>query len=169
MLSPKAYKSRHGSKTIVVENFTEEQVLPIVKREVSKLAKQRLKVRDPTDFLKVQQRIKHDLDSLNNQNAFFRQRYTAYMESEKAMDGGGDSARQHSYRPRPYVDARQNSLANYDEYLVLKEIERKNQSDLRSFLMHQIKARQTELRQHPSRQPALAETAKPQPVESIKH
>jgi len=90
------------------------------------------------------------------------------MDSEKAMDGGGDSARQHSYRPRPYVDARQNSLANYDEYVALREIERRNQHDLRSFLMHQIRARQTELRNHPSRQPALAEPAKPQALESVK-
>jgi hypothetical protein len=52
--------------------FTEAEMLPLVKREVSALAKQRIKVREPSDFLKIQQRVQTDLDGMNHVNAFFR-------------------------------------------------------------------------------------------------
>jgi hypothetical protein len=56
----------------VTVKYSEEQVAPLVKKEVECLARQRIKVRDPTDFLKVQQRVKNDLDNMNHSNAFFR-------------------------------------------------------------------------------------------------
>ena len=34
--------------------FTQEQILPLVQKEVSALARQHVKIREPTDFLKIQ-------------------------------------------------------------------------------------------------------------------
>lgn len=75
-------KSRQSSQkmsTDITHTYSEQQVLPLVVREVSALARQRIKIREPTDFLKIQQRIKTDLDSMNHSNAFFRQRYSAQV------------------------------------------------------------------------------------------
>lgn len=60
-------------------------MLPLVMKEVSALAKQHIKVREPSDFLKIRQRVKNDLEGMNHANAFFRQRYSAHVNQELAM------------------------------------------------------------------------------------
>lgn len=76
-------KSRQAMKTVshnaFVGKYSAAEMLPLVQREVSALANQRIKVREPSDFLKIQQRVKNDLESLNHTNAFFRQRHSAYL------------------------------------------------------------------------------------------
>jgi len=44
-------KSRQQASTSGV--YSQEQVLPLVMKEVAALAKQHVKVREPTDFLKI--------------------------------------------------------------------------------------------------------------------
>jgi hypothetical protein len=52
--------------------YTYEEARPLVQKELSALLAQRIKVRDPTDLLKVQARIANDLDNLHHSNHFFR-------------------------------------------------------------------------------------------------
>lgn len=127
--------------------YSQEQVLPLVVREVSALARQRIKVREPTDFLKIQQRVKNDLDSMNHTNAFFRQRYSAnyngstiehpaqntsiimqtpVVTSPSHNKSPSITKQGPTYRPRPFFDQRVGCLANYDEYLMMRDLDKQN-------------------------------------------
>jgi hypothetical protein len=165
-LSRKMNKSR--ATTVIAGDpqqplYREEQVLPLVVREISALAKQHIKIREPTDFLKIQQRIKNDLEGMNHSNAFFRQRYSAYLGSLTASNPFSEqkTLADHStimkapvaatspttrissslmcYRPKPFIDNRGGCLANYDEYLIMRDMDRSNKQQLRTYLMDQIK------------------------------
>jgi hypothetical protein len=130
--------------------YTQEEALPLVQKEVSALARQHVKFREPTDFLKIRQRVKNDLEGMNHANAFFRQRYSAHVNQEMlAMASSSPQSRvqtsSNCYRPRPFIDARSNCLANYDEYLLMREIDKHKQQSLSNHLKDQIHSKRESL------------------------
>ena len=48
--------------------YTQEEAIPLVQKEINALMNQRIKVRDPTDLLKIQARVKSDLEGLHHAN-----------------------------------------------------------------------------------------------------
>lgn len=57
-------KSRQQQRVI----YTQEEAIPLVQKELSALMAQRIKVRDPTDMLKIQARVKNDLEGMHHAN-----------------------------------------------------------------------------------------------------
>jgi hypothetical protein len=57
-------KSRQQQRVI----YTHEEAIPLVQKELSALMAQRIKVRDPTDMLKIQARVKNDLEGMHHAN-----------------------------------------------------------------------------------------------------
>ena len=57
-------KSRQQQRVI----YTQEEAIPLVQKELSALMAQHIKVRDPTDMLKIQARVKNDLEGMHHAN-----------------------------------------------------------------------------------------------------
>ena len=106
---------------------------------------QHIKVRDPTDMLKIQARVKNDLEGMHHANQFFRQRYSNQVKTELSTMRPSSRAQTASqtqcYRPRPFVDSRTNCLANYDEYLAIREVDKVKKQSWNQQLLDQIQSR----------------------------
>eukprot|EP00347_Sterkiella_histriomuscorum_P008202 403345989 len=102
-------------------------------------------IKDPTDILKLQQRVNQTLDNQNHTNEFFKTRNMnqtlkpQYINSQTATDL--TSSAQRIYNPKPFTDLRQRTVANYDEYILLKTIERQQKQELRDALVNQINSK----------------------------
>jgi hypothetical protein len=60
--------------------------------------------------------------------------------ASRAQTANKDRSPSQCYRPRPYVDSRTNCLANYDEYLAIREVDKVKKHNWQQQLLEQIKS-----------------------------